>query len=127
MAAKKLLTVLLPCIGLSLCAPLSAHTIQEAVSLAIETGPDMARQSNRAMRVRQELRESYGGYLPSVDLSGGYGRERSNNATTRGITIIGANNTGSRTLDRTELSVSARQMLFDGFAVKNDVEMSFSI
>ena len=122
MAAKKLLTVLLPCIGLSLCAPLSAHTIQEAVSLAIETGPDMARQSNRAMRVRQELRESYGGYLPSVDLSGGYGRERSNNATTRGITIIGANNTGSRTLDRTELSVSARQMLFDGFAVKNDVE-----
>ena len=86
MAGKKLLKVLLPCIGLSVSASANAHTIQEAVALAIETGPDMQIQSDRTQRVRQDLKESYGGYLPSVDLAAGYGREESNNATTRGAT-----------------------------------------
>lgn len=122
MAGKKLLKVLLPCIGLSFCAPVGAHTIQEAVALAIETGPDMQRQVDRAERTRQDLKESYGGFLPSVDLTAGYGREDSNNTTTRGVN----NNGGSKTLTRRELGVTARQMLFDGFGVKNDVEGNMS-
>lgn len=122
MACKKLLKVLIPCIGFGLCAPVGAHTIQEAVSLAIETGPDMLKQTDITEQTRQGLKRSYGGYLPSVDVTAGWGREDSNNTTTRGV----LNNGGSKTLTRKELGVTARQMLFDGFAVKNDVEGNMS-
>jgi adhesin transport system outer membrane protein len=122
MACKKLLKVLIPCIGFGLCAPVGAHTVQEAVSLAIETGPDMLKQADITEQTRQGLKQSYGGYLPSVDVTAGWGREDSNNTTTRGV----LNNGSSKTLTRKELGVTARQMLFDGFAVKNDVEGNMS-
>ncbi len=119
MAKNKLWKWILPvCLGLSLSSAANAHTVQEAVAHAIKTGPDILISANAREAVEEELREAYAGYLPVVDLNAGWGRERSDNTTTRGI-----NGTlGARTLWRTEFGINARQMLFDGFAVKNDVE-----
>ncbi len=105
-------------LGLGVSAPAMAHTVQEAVGHALKTGPDILISANAREAVEEELRQAFAGYLPTLDLNAGWGRERSNNATTRGP----QNLLGSRTLYRTEFGLAARQMLFDGFAVKNDVE-----
>lgn len=97
-----------------------AHTLQEAVAHAVLMGPDVAIQSNKRFQANYNLRQSYAGYLPTLDVSAGVGREHSDNPTTR------AANNGSLTLTRRELAITARQMLFDGFAVKNDVEGKMS-
>src|SRR5690606_42043342 len=41
-------------------------------------------RSNSRLSADKQLRAAKGGYLPSVDLLGGYGREGSDNTTTRG-------------------------------------------
>lgn len=105
-------------LGFGLSAPALAHTVQEAVAHALKTGPDVLISANTREAVEEELREAFAGYLPTVDLNAGWGRENSDNATTRGP----RGTDGSRTLWRTEFGINARQMLFDGFAVKNNVE-----
>lgn len=105
-------------LGVCITSPALAHTVQEAVAHTLKTGPDVLISTNSREAVEAELREAFAGYLPTVDLNAGWGRENSDNTTTRGP----LGNQGSRTLYRTEFGINARQMLFDGFAVKNDVE-----
>ncbi|HET9843121.1 MAG TPA: TolC family outer membrane protein, partial [Gammaproteobacteria bacterium] len=119
MGKNKLLKWLLPCcIGLSISSQALAHTVQEAVAHALKTGPDILISANSREAIEEELREAFAGYLPTIDLNAGWGREKSENSSTR----IPGQTDGSRTLWRTEFGINARQMLFDGFAVKNDVE-----
>lgn len=119
MGKKKYLKWLLSLsVGLGVSAPALAHTVQEGVAHALKTGPDILISANSREAVEEELREAFAGYLPTLDLNAGWGRENSDNSTTRGP----RGTDGSRTLWRTEFGLNARQMLFDGFAVKNDVE-----
>lgn len=119
MVKKKLLRYLIPLLGLgAFNSNVSAHTLSEAVAHAITTGPDLLIVANNREAVDHELREAYAGYLPTLDIAAGIGRENSDNATTRGAD----GDEGSLTLTRSEFSANARQMLFDGFAVQNDVE-----
>lgn len=119
MGKKKLLKWILPCcLSFTVSSSVNAHTLHEAVAHTITTGPDILISANSREAVEEELREAFAGYLPTVDLNAGWGREWSDNSTTRGP--LGTE--GSRSLWRTEFGITARQMLFDGFAVKNDVE-----
>jgi adhesin transport system outer membrane protein len=118
MLTKKWLPLIIPCLGLSVSPQLSAHNLQEAVAHALQTGPDMLISVNNRYAVDEELRQAFSGYLPTLEMTAGWGREQSENATTRGA----LNNGGRDTLWRTEFGLTARQMLFDGFAVKSDVE-----
>src|SRR3990172_3639801 len=102
--------------------PAQSHTLSEAVGHAVSTGPDVLMSVNNRRAIDQDLRRAYAGYFPSVDMNAGYGRENSDNVTTRGP----FGDQGSLTLWRTEFGVTASQMLFDGFAVKNDVEGNMS-
>ncbi|WP_042918553.1 TolC family protein, partial [Pseudomonas tolaasii] len=63
-----------------------------------------------------QLRAAKGGYLPKVDLLGGYGREGTDSVTTRA-------NSGNHyeTLNRSESSLRLSQMVFDGFATSSEV------
>jgi adhesin transport system outer membrane protein len=97
---------------------IQAHTLSEAVAQAVLMGPDVAIQANKKNQFNQRLRQAYAGYLPTLDVNAGVGREHSDNPTTRGPLDQG----GSTTLTRSEFNITARQMLFDGFAVKNDAE-----
>jgi len=91
-------------------------TLQSAVQKALASNPDVLIQVNERLSRNEEVEQARAGYLPTLDLNAGIGSERSENSSTR------AGGSNSRTLTRREASLSARQMLFDGFATKNEVE-----
>ncbi len=124
---KNTLTTALMGLGLMSGAVFScavhAHTLSEAVAQAVLMGPDVAIQADKKNQFNHRLRQAYAGYLPTLDVIGGIGRQHSQNATTRGAADqVGSGLSGSTTLTRSEFTLTARQMLFDGFAVKNDSE-----
>ena len=92
------------------------YTIQDAIKKALKTNPDVLIQVNERRARNEEVERAKAGYLPTLDLNAGIGSERSRNASTR------AQGNDYRTLTRQESSISARQMLFDGFATKSEVE-----
>lgn len=93
-----------------------ALTLQNAVRKAIISNPDILIQVNERRSRNEEVEQAEAGYLPTMDLNAGIGTERSRNSTTR------ASGNKYRTLTRQEGSINVRQMLFDGFATKNEVE-----
>lgn len=79
------------------------------------------RKSRQALNSRlaadYQLKAAKGGYLPRVDLLSGYGREGTDNVTTRAA----GNNNHWGNLNRSESSVRLSQMVFDGFATSSEV------
>lgn len=136
MSKNRFLKILLPSIALTFGTQANAYTVHEAVAHSLATSPDFLISTNVRDEVDKQLRESYAGYLPSVDMTAGLGQQYTNNATTRADTgFNGANftatggtlvnpvsNLGTTTMTRTEFGLTASQMLFDGFAVYHDVE-----
>jgi len=94
----------------------NGFTIESAIKKALASNPDVLIQVNERLSRNEEVEGAKAGYLPTLDLNAGIGSERSRNSSTRS-----SGNT-HRTLTRQESSISARQMLFDGFATKHEVE-----
>lgn len=105
-------------IGAAACGALlamGAHglTLKEAVRHTLETNPEVQAARNEVRSRGQEIRQAKAGYLPTVDLAAGIGRE-----------TIEAPATGNEEVDltRQEASIAARQMVFDGFATSEEVK-----
>lgn len=90
----------------------SAQTLNEAAAKTVESNPNVLAEANRRLSVDKTIEQARAGYRPQVDLNLGYGRENTNNPRTR---------PGSETETRGEASITGRQMLFDGFETKNEV------
>ncbi|MGK8705893.1 TolC family outer membrane protein [Metapseudomonas otitidis] len=95
--------------------PLHAQTLQEAMQRAIEYHPEVQAGVNARLSADYQLKAAKGGYLPRVDLVAGYGREGSDNTTTRG------QGDHWRTMTRGESALTLQQMVFDGFATSSEV------
>ncbi|MBF0624547.1 MAG: TolC family outer membrane protein [Magnetococcales bacterium] len=102
----------------ALLHPEAAHseTLVDAVTTAVRTNPEARAAAENRAAVEQTIRQSRAGYLPTVDASGAYGPEWSDNSTTR------AASEGSRTMKHGASSLTASQMLFDGGAVASQVD-----
>lgn len=100
-------------------APALAVTLQEAVQKTLASNPDIRVEANERLARDEEHKQARAGYFPSVDLSAGYGHEWSNNPTTRNP-VPSTEKTEEFT--RGEAAINLRQMLFDGFATKSEVE-----
>jgi len=112
MKLRRIIPTLLLLAPLQLCAaPLS-----EVVGKALETHPLVRLQAEERLAREAELGQARSGYGPSIDLTAGVGRERSNNSTTR------ANGDEDRYFTRQERAVTLRQMVFDGFATPSEVD-----
>ncbi|MBS0287642.1 MAG: TolC family outer membrane protein [Proteobacteria bacterium] len=135
MSKNRFLKILLPSIALTFGSQAFAYTLKEAVAHTLATSPDLLIETNTRDMVDKELRQSYAGYLPTVDLATGWGEQYTNNPTTRASNPLlaavpnvavpptaGMPLEGTKTLTRTEFSLIASQMLFDGLAVFHDVE-----
>jgi len=105
--------------GLAISVSVSAQTLQESVQLTIDENPEIQTAKSERLAVEQEIGQAKSSYFPSVDLGAGYGYERSNNPTTRRGNPDGKKRNVD--YDRTELSASLRQMLFDGFSTPSEV------
>ncbi|RKZ36880.1 MAG: type I secretion protein TolC, partial [Gammaproteobacteria bacterium] len=99
----------------TLSSYVQAETLTEVIQHTLETNPDILMTVHNRLAADQELKQVQSGYLPSVELTGGYGREKSDNTTTRNQTG------GDMNLARQELGLTLSQMLFDGFSLQNKV------
>ena len=97
-------------------AQVLAMNLQEAIQSTVDNHPELQSNINNRLSADEDVKVARGGYFPSVDLVGGYGRERSDNVTTR---AQGGHHT--ETLNYTQSELRLRQMLFDGFNTPNEV------
>ncbi|WP_137889350.1 TolC family outer membrane protein [Pseudomonas sp. 2FE] len=102
---------------LALAVSLSTHaqSLSEAMQHALDVHPEVQAGVNSRLSADAQLKAAKGGYLPSVDLLGGIGREGTDNPSTRGA------GNHWETLTRSESSLRLQQMVFDGFATSNEV------
>ena len=108
------LGVVAVCVALSGSA--SALSLRDAIESTIKTNPEVLVQSNEHLARFDELKQAQAGYKPTVDLMAGIGYESTDNNSTR------ARGYDWHTLTRKEATLNLRQMLFDGFATRSEVE-----
>jgi adhesin transport system outer membrane protein len=112
----KKFTYLLMVVSLWLPSWVQSGVLTEIIQKTLETHPDVLMTQDNYRAAEQAQRRAQAGYLPTLDLIGGYGRENSDNATTRNRYPE-----GDVTLTRQEIGLTLSQMLFDGFQVKYEV------
>lgn len=95
----------------------SAQTLQEAVQETLQTNPDVLVYVNERMARDQQIKQARSGYLPTVDVLAGVGREDSDNPNTRARGY-----SDGVELTRREVGVVLRQTVFDGFATPREVD-----
>jgi len=93
-----------------------AMSLTEAIQSTIATHPELASRVDSRLSADEQVKVAKGGFYPSVDLTGAYGRARSDNTNTR---EFGNHNT--ETMNYTQSELRLRQMLFDGFNTSNEV------
>lgn len=101
---------------------LHAMTLTEAIRSTLDNHPEFASASANRLVADEEIKIAKGGYLPSVDLIGGIGRQYSDTPSTRGL--VGHN---TETLNYSTTELRLRQMLFDGFNTPNEVARTESV
>lgn len=113
MALRVYFFALLVCAG-PCNSPVFADTLADALTRAVANLPEVraARANQRA--TEQTAAQARGAWYPTLDASLGYGRESSNNVSTR---VLGSD----QTLTRREAEVNLSQLIFDGGATSGQV------
>ncbi|MEO5362310.1 MAG: TolC family outer membrane protein [Magnetococcus sp. DMHC-8] len=102
--------------------PAWSLTLREATELAVKTYPDVQAAEEYGKALDQKVQQSLAGYLPRMDFTAGYGPEKSDNSTTRGVnTAAGNPNAHWLTMKRGEMNLLVKQNVFDGFDVRTKV------
>ncbi|HGI8165616.1 TPA: TolC family outer membrane protein [Legionella pneumophila] len=95
----------------------TADTLYEAVQYGMIANPDILLNTAKGLSAKQAIDKAKGGLYPSIDVTGGFGRQRSINPTSAAI-----DDTPSATLNIVESAVELRQRLFAGGGIINEVK-----
>ncbi len=108
---KRKIAVLMISMGLSAVAAAEPTvTLQDAVKKAIVSNPEVQARWHALLASQQEQDVARGGYFPRVDLRAGVGREN-----------LDPPNLPSTNLTRRGAALTLNQMLYDGFATRDEV------
>ena len=88
-----------------------ATTLYQTVEQALSTNPQLQTLAHNSQALQHDLEQSRGGYLPTVDLSLGYGLEQHSDSTTRNS---GADPSDSDWDPRTDADLKLTQLIYDG-------------
>ncbi|HIF9419568.1 TPA: TolC family outer membrane protein [Photobacterium damselae] len=114
MTAKQLLAL---AVSSALFAPVvNSQTLEQTVAYTIETSPVITQSFNQFKAREEQVNQAMAGYLPTLDLTAGYGLEKNETPVSK------AAKKGDIELDRSELGLSLRQNLFNGFFTTHDVD-----
>lgn len=97
---------------------LHAETLEQAVQMTLQNHPSIEAAKAGTAIAGQEKREYRSDYFPQLAVSGQGGRIYGDNSTSRGLVTT----RGAAYSNYWEGSLTARQMLFDGFETSNRVE-----
>lgn len=107
-------------VALSAAAGASAMPLREAVERAVTSNPQIGEAIANREATQFELDQGTGRYLPSIDVEGRLGAQQRDNSTTRAI------GTQDDVFAERSLGVVMRQLLFDGFETRAEVEQQAS-
>ncbi|PAU65798.1 channel protein TolC [Pseudomonas sp. PIC25] len=93
-----------------------AMNLSEAIQSTVDNHPEIQANAHSRLSSDEDVKIAKGGYLPTVDMLVGYGREHTDSPSTR---AFGDHHT--ETLNNTTAELRLRQMLFDGFNTPNEV------
>lgn len=97
-----------------------AMTLKEAVQTTLATNPQILQAAKNREATEFELRQARGLYLPSIDLEAGYGKRRLADRTSGGLS------SDHEHLSPADVSLTITQPLFDGGAIRSEVERQAS-
>lgn len=101
----------------------SSQTLEQAVAHTLDTNPEIRIAFNRFKAREEQVNQAIAGYMPTVDISAGYGWEQTNSPSTRRKANQGdVDEDGVIELERGEAGFSIKQMLFDGFYTASEVD-----
>lgn len=95
----------------------ASDTLHEAVQYGMIANPDVLLNTAKSLSAKQAIDKAKGALYPSIDVTGGFGRQRSINPTSAAI-----DDTPSTTLNIVESAVELRQRLFAGGGIINEVK-----
>ncbi len=97
-------------------ASVNSQSLEQAVAHTLDTNPELRAAYTRFKVSEKQVDQAQSGYLPTVDLTGGYGYEYTDSPGTR-------RSAGGDTEDlmRRELGLSVKQNLFSGFHTSSEV------
>ena len=96
-----------------------ADTMREVVHYALKTNPRLLASESVRLATDQQLAAAQANYLPTLDVTAGYGREGSRNSTTTASQPLTPNRYIN--LGRRESNIHLNQNLFRGFFDENNV------
>ncbi|QSX36943.1 TolC family outer membrane protein [Shewanella sedimentimangrovi] len=102
--------------ALMLPATASSHTLEQAVAHTLDTHPQLRVAFNRFKAREEQVNQAIAGYMPTIDITGGYGYENTDSPATR------RRGKDEVELDRGEFGISIKQMLFDGFYTSSEID-----
>jgi len=110
-------------IGLSaLCSvKINAQSLESAVAHALDSHPDIRQSFARFKSKEEDVNRASAGYLPTIDLTAGYGYEYTDTPGNR-KSAIGTNGDGTTNLTPGEFGISLRQIIFDGMFTSNEID-----
>lgn len=100
-----------------------AEKLEDVVRETVRCNPEVLMSTANKYAHANAVRESTSGYLPKIDIYASYGRDHNKNFFTR-LEDPDPPGDGALTLTKREAIMTIRQMLFDGFAVRSEVEAS---
>lgn len=95
---------------------IQAMTLTDAIQSTLDKHPELLSSAQNRLVADEEVKIAKGGYLPTVDLITGIGREQTDSPSTREL-----GNHNKETLNFRDAELRLRQMLFDGFNTPNEV------
>lgn len=109
--------------GLCACVPVMAEpvkpplspemSLEQAVRTGLFSNPSYKESKNNQKASLKRVRQARAGYLPNIDLQGDGGYESTKNSAARDGTVE---------LFRRRIQIDVRQMVFDGFETKYEVQ-----
>ncbi|TXZ85916.1 agglutination protein, partial [Vibrio cholerae] len=99
-------------LAIALSNPVSAQTLEQAVSITLASNPELKSAFNQFKSREYDAEASSGAYLPKIDLDAGIGYEGINPAD-------GNRNTD---LTRKDATLTLTQLIWDGSATLNDMD-----
>lgn len=101
-------------LAIALSNPVSAQTLEQAVSITLASNPELKSAFNQFKSREYDAEASSGAYLPKIDLDAGIGYEA----------INPAESSGNRNTDltRKDATLTLTQLIWDGSATLNDMD-----
>ncbi len=94
-----------------------AQSLEQAVAQALDSHPDVRQSFAKFKTLEEKVNQAFSGYLPTVDLTAGYGYEYTNLPSNRRVTLD-----SDTELRRGEFGISIRQMIFDGLYTSHEID-----